>query len=118
MKVHSFGGEKAPAKPAAVSAPAVAASASPVSERRSSRPAGWVDVPKLSGCYSVGARCECIDEEGRPVRIAQSMCEVSSRSYDGLVQWEKRKPVDESALPKAPPPPGAAFMAEASAKPH
>jgi hypothetical protein len=115
-KVSAFGDDKtgqAKAPASSASAPAVKPAAPRPSDNR---PAGFMDVPKLTGCYSVRDVCQCFDEVGQIVRIAKSMCEVSSRSFDGLVRWEPRKPVDESNLSKSPPPPGMAAEAEASAK--
>jgi len=115
-KVSAFGGDKPMTpKAAAVSAPAASAPR-PAPRSDGSALAGFMDAPKLSGCYAVRDVCQCFDEVGRVVRIAKSACEVSSRSYDGLVRWEPRKPVDESTLPKSPPPPGLASVAEAAAK--
>ena len=116
FKVQGFGGETSPARSSAVHAPASAGAASAAAGGGGGRPQGWIDVPKLSGCYSVGERCECFDSAGKVVKIARSMCETSSRSFDGLVQWEPRKTIDPDQLPKAPPPPGAAAMAEAAAR--
>lgn len=115
-KVSAFGNPKdGTVKPAPVAASSPSSSAAaPRSEPV--RLAGFVDVPKLSGCYSVRDVCQCFDEVGRVVRIAKSVCEVSSSSFDGLVQWEPRKPVDESTLPKSPAPPGSPVMAEAAAR--
>ena len=67
--------------------------------RPAGRPAGFVDVPKLSGCYALPDRCECFGEDGRPVRVARPMCELSSRGFDGLVQWEPRRPPPEVDAP-------------------
>lgn len=114
-KVSAFGGDKPATPKAPLSAPAVTGAAS---APRASAPvlAGFVDVPKISGCFAVRDICQCFDEVGQLVRIAKSACELSSRSYDGLVRWEPRKPVDEASLPKLPPAPGLASMAEATAK--
>lgn len=90
-KVSAFGG-KADASPgAAVVAPGseAAPAASPVRQHR--QPAGFIDVPKLSGCYAWGERCECIDAEGRRVLIGRSMCVESSRGFNGLVAWERQR---------------------------
>lgn len=104
-KVSAFGGDK-PAKPAAsTTAPGAPASAPVRLAGAYQRPAGFVDVPKLSGCYSVGERCECIDEVGARVRIEASMCKLSSSGYDGLVKWEPRKAQELPPTPVAPPQP-------------
>jgi zona occludens toxin len=99
-KVQAFGGDKQPAIAAAARPASAASAASAGRTSGHTRPAGFIDVPKLSGCYAWGDRCECVDEVGRRVRIAASMCKVSSQGFDGLVAWEPRKPVE-------PPPEGA-----------
>lgn len=59
-----------------------------------SRPRGFVDVPELAGCYSVGASCRCMDRSSRWVVVSLPMCQLSSSSYDGLVPWSARPAVD------------------------
>jgi zona occludens toxin len=56
------------------------------------RPAGYVDVPPLAGCYTVGESCTCLGRDGRNVRVDLAMCRASASSFDGLVAWEPRKP--------------------------
>lgn len=98
-KVSAFGGPKEGAKPVPVHE-AVTSSTPAVSRPRApARPAGFIDVPKLSGCYAWGDKCECMDEAGQRVRIALEMCRLSSRSFDGLVQWVPAK--DRYAPPAA-----------------
>jgi zona occludens toxin (predicted ATPase) len=116
FKVNSFGGDKAPSDKAAVSAPGAAASASAPGPKAQARPVGFMDVPKLSGCFNTGDKCQCFDVDGRIVRIAASMCALSSRGFDGLVQWEPRKLIDDAQLPKLPPPPGMSAMLNPSGK--
>lgn len=68
-----------------------------VSRYASTNPQGWRDVPKLGGCYAVGDDCRCMEPDGRPVRLAASMCKTSASSFDGLVRWEPRPPLPASA---------------------
>ena len=87
--IHGYGSSSAVAAPAPASSSAlrpVAGQAVP----RPRNPPGWDSVPKLSGCYSVGARCTCMDQDGLPVAIEQTMCKISAASYSGLVRWERR----------------------------
>jgi len=91
--------------PPTVTAPAPSAS-SPgsgggVARMASASPAGWRDVPKLTGCYTHGEKCTCIGEDGWRVNIAPPMCKLSASSFDGLVQWERSKAV-RYADPAAP----------------
>lgn len=65
------------------------------------RPAGFVDVPKLQGCWAQGERCECQGTDGRPVQIALPMCRTSASSFRGLVEWEPRRPPDAEKTPKS-----------------
>lgn len=107
-----------PSKPVPVelAAGAVASVHSPVpavhARASAPRPRGFVDVPKLQGCFSVGERCECISEEGRPVRVALPMCKRSASSFDGLVAWEPRAALSEDDRRRlgasAPPAPSSA----------
>jgi zona occludens toxin len=101
-KVSAFGGPKGGAAPAASAPVAAVAAASKAPQPVQRRPAGFVDVPKLSGCYAWGEKCECIDEQGRKVRIGLDMCRVSSSSEDGLVAWEPRKPYEPPPQPHQP----------------
>lgn len=50
--------------------------------------AGYVDVPKLSGCMAYASTCQCWDMDGQPVGVDAAMCERSSRGA-GLVRWER-----------------------------
>lgn len=69
------------------------------------RPAGFVDVPPLQGCYTVGDRCSCIGEHGRPVQLSGEICRISASSFNGLVHWAPRKLPEVDKLPKSPPAP-------------
>lgn len=101
-KVEAKAGGPAPPRPRA---PAHALVAPPAA---STRPAGFVDVPKLQGCWAQGERCECIGVDGRPVPVVLSMCRTSASSFGGLVQWEPRKFPDVEKLPESAPSSGAA----------
>jgi len=84
----------------AKASPATNAQASPSAQRAMAaapalaeapkRPAGFVDVPQLAGCWAQGNTCACIDRAGRRVQVSLDMCRLSSSSYDGLVAWEPR----------------------------
>lgn len=84
---------------AALALPAVSL-ARPVAD---ARPPGWLDVPKLTGCYAYRDQCGCIGEDGRPVKVALAMCRTSSEGFGGLVQWEKsRSKAPEAASAPSP----------------
>jgi len=110
FKVQSFGVSESSAPGAALGQPATRA-ASAAASARPARAPGWVDVPKLSGCYAWGNRCECMDERGRPVRIGLDACRLSSSTFDGLVAWEPRHAVPDrpAAAQPAASAPGSLF---------
>lgn len=66
---------------------------------RTPRPPGYIDVPEVQGCYSVGNDCRCIGVDRRPVHVDLGMCKLSSSSYDGLVRWAPALPQPEQAKP-------------------
>lgn len=85
--------EKGAAAPSGVVSAAVAAvppPRAPGATGRSGELPGWVDVPKLSGCFAVGPVCRCMDRDMRDVQVADAMCRTSAASYAGLVRWEPR----------------------------
>ena len=98
---------------AGASAPGLAvADSSHVAKPQATRREGWIDAPDIQGCMAVGDKCSCIGKEGRPVKIALSMCKISASSFDGLVQWAPR---EEQPAPKVPPTSPAPLPAAASA---
>lgn len=99
----TFKPKAAPPKPSALMSSAVASpvpTAPPARTAARGQLAGFVDVPKLSGCYAQGSSCTCYDVDGMKVSIAYEMCKISSVSYDGLIRWEKRP----APVPAVPPP--------------
>lgn len=95
------------AKPApAATAPAPMALATHTAAAQSTRPPGFIDVPKLQGCYSVGPKCTCIGVDQRTVKVEPAMCRLTASSFDGLVQWEPSKavpPPSPAATPASSP---------------
>lgn len=62
----------------------------PAAFQPATRPVGWRDAPKITGCYAYADKCKCIGVNGMPVSIELNMCKASAAGFEGLIQWEPR----------------------------
>jgi zona occludens toxin len=107
----SSGGDGSTAVRGAASAPQAAR----MGKRPASAPGMVLSAPPsgVRGCYAYRDKCQCIGELGQLVRVPVTVCEVSSRGFDGLVKWapnQSRRYEEPSDLARA-----AALAAGASA---
>lgn len=67
------------------------------------RPWGYVDVPDLAGCFTVGQACKCMSRSGQWVQLDAAMCRASAGSFDGLVKWAPRLVPPPPSVPASGP---------------
>jgi len=109
FKVHGWTKGGGPSSSAAAASAAADSSAVVAGDSREprpgrrGRPAGFVDVPDLAGCFAQGSACRCMSREGAWVAVEASMCRLTSSSFDGLVKWAPRPVPAEVAAPAARP---------------
>jgi zona occludens toxin len=124
VAAFAFAGPRVYARITDASTPKVAAAAV-APGKAASAPAGAASaaVARIAGCWSVDAVCRCMYDNGKPARmVPRDICEVSSRSFDGAVEWMPRaEPATDlpyGAAARSPDAPGLAPVAPLSALPR